>query len=74
MCVRLKLSLTNSKSECSALSQQILKKNESYNFLQQKFEGLTLYKKTATHIELLLCEDNDSEVLETTIYSLRIKR
>jgi hypothetical protein len=41
---------------------------------QQKFEGLTLYKKTATHIELLLCEDNDSEVLETTIYSLRIKR
>ncbi|WP_396140036.1 DUF6929 family protein [Flavobacterium sp.] len=41
---------------------------------QQKFEGLTLYKKTATHIELLLCEDNDSEVLETTIYSLSIKR
>lgn len=35
-----------------------------------KFEGLTLYKKTATHIELLLCEDNDSELLETTIYKL----
>ena len=41
---------------------------------KHKFEGLTLYKKTATHIELLLCEDNDSEVLETTIYSLSIKR
>ena len=41
---------------------------------KHKFEGLTLYKKTATHIELLLCEDNDSEVLETTIYSLCIKR
>ena len=37
---------------------------------QHKFEGLTLYKKTATQIELLLCEDNDSEVLKTTIYSL----
>lgn len=38
-----------------------------------KFEGLTLYKKTATQIELLLCEDNDSEILKTTIYLLRIQ-
>ena len=35
-----------------------------------KFEGLTLYKKTATQLELLLCEDADTEVLETTIYKL----
>jgi hypothetical protein len=45
---------------------QISKKN--------KFEGLTLYKKTATHVELLLCEDNDTDILETDIYSLIIKR
>jgi len=46
------------------------------NWLQisdkQKFEGLTLYKKTATQIELLLCEDNDSEALVSTIYRLTI--
>lgn len=35
-----------------------------------KFEGLTLYKKTATQIELLLCEDNDTEELVSTIYKL----
>lgn len=37
-----------------------------------KFEGLTLYKKTDNKIELLLCEDNDSDILETTIYKLTI--
>jgi hypothetical protein len=41
---------------------------------KHKFEGLTLYKKTATQIELLLCEDNDSEVLETNIYKLVIDK
>ena len=35
-----------------------------------KFEGLTLYNKTETAIELLLCEDTDTEVLETVIYKL----
>ena len=40
---------------------------------KQKFEGLTLYKKTAAQIELLLCEDNDSEELESTIYNLIIE-
>jgi len=39
-----------------------------------KFEGLTLYKKTATQIELLLCEDADTEVLETSIYKLVIEK
>jgi hypothetical protein len=37
-----------------------------------KFEGLTIYKKTETKIEFLLCEDNDSDVLETTIYKLTL--
>ena len=40
----------------------------------QKFEGLTLYKKTATQIELLLCEDNDTDILETTIYKLTLSK
>lgn len=39
---------------------------------KQKFEGLTLYKKTATQIELLLCEDNDSEELVSTVYLLKL--
>ncbi|MDN3677464.1 hypothetical protein QWY90_09045 [Flavobacterium paronense] len=47
------------------------------NYIQisdkHKFEGLTLYKKTATEIELLLCEDNDSEELVSTIYKLVLK-
>lgn len=37
-----------------------------------KFEGLTLYKKSENEIQLLLCEDNDTEVLETIIYKLSI--
>lgn len=35
-----------------------------------KFEGLTLYKKTEDKIEFLLCQDNDTEVLETEIFRL----
>lgn len=46
------------------------------NYIQisdkHKFEGLTLYKKTATQIELLLCEDSDTEELVSTIYKLII--
>jgi hypothetical protein len=38
----------------------------------QKFEGLTLYKKIETEIQFLICEDNDSDVLETNIYKLSI--
>lgn len=37
---------------------------------KHKFEGLTLYDKTSDRIEFLLCEDNDTEVLETNIYKL----
>ena len=39
-----------------------------------KFEGLTLYKNTDNIIEFLLCEDKDTEVLETTIYKLTIPK
>lgn len=35
-----------------------------------KFEGLTLYKKTENKIEFLICQDNDTEVLETDIFKL----
>lgn len=41
---------------------------------KHKFEGLTLYKKSATQIEFLLCEDNDSELLESNIYKLTIRQ
>lgn len=37
-----------------------------------KFEGITLFKKTTAHIEFLLCEDNDTEVLESSIFKLII--
>ena len=37
---------------------------------KHKFEGLTLDKKTATQTELLICEDNDTEELSSTIYKL----
>lgn len=37
-----------------------------------KFEGITLYKKIDTEITFLLCEDNDTEDLESTIYSLKL--
>ncbi|MCF6128985.1 hypothetical protein L1S35_04820 [Flavobacterium sp. AS60] len=40
---------------------------------KHKFEGLTLYKKTATQIELLLCEDNDTDKLASVIYKLIIE-
>lgn len=37
-----------------------------------KFEGLTFYKKTEDKIEFLICQDNDTEVLETDIFKLII--
>ncbi len=39
---------------------------------KHKFEGLTLYQKTNSEIEFLLCEDNDSDELISTIYKLII--
>ena len=40
----------------------------------QKFEGITLYNETETELEFLLCEDNDTETLETIIYQLTLKK
>lgn len=37
-----------------------------------KFEGLTFYKKSDDSISFLLCEDNDTEEQESTIYLLKI--
>ncbi|MCL6460306.1 MAG: hypothetical protein I4O51_00335 [Flavobacterium micromati] len=37
-----------------------------------KFEGLTLYSQSKEKIEFLLCEDTDTEVLETYIYKLSL--
>lgn len=39
-----------------------------------KFEGLTLYNKTNSKIEFLLCEDNDTEKLESGIYKLVLEK
>ncbi len=37
-----------------------------------KFEGLTLYNKSETEIEFLVCEDNDTEELVSGIYKLTL--
>ena len=37
-----------------------------------KFEGITLFSKTKNQIQFLLCEDKDTDVLESTIYKLSI--
>ena len=39
----------------------------------QKFEGVTLYRKSTDQMEFLLCEDNDTETLISTIYKLTLK-
>ncbi|MCB6099117.1 DUF6929 family protein [Flavobacterium psychrophilum] len=39
-----------------------------------KFEGITLFKNSKSHLEFLLCEDNDTEVLQTKIYKLTISK
>ena len=39
-----------------------------------KFEGLTLYTNSKEKIEFLLCEDRDTEVLETDIYKLTLNK
>lgn len=39
-----------------------------------KFEGLTLYASSQQKIEFLLCEDKDTETLETDIYKLTLDK
>jgi hypothetical protein len=40
----------------------------------QKFEGITLYAKSKDKVEFLLCEDNDTTVLESNIYKLTLEK
>ncbi|WP_264565209.1 DUF6929 family protein [Flavobacterium sp. N3904] len=40
----------------------------------QKFEGITLYAKSKGKVEFLLCEDNDTTVLESNIYKLTLEK
>lgn len=54
-------------------------KDMELHFIQKisdtnKFEGLTLYKKSETEIEFLVCEDNDTEELVSAIYKLNLNR
>jgi hypothetical protein len=39
-----------------------------------KFEGLTVFKNSKNKIEFLLCEDKDTEILETEIYKLTLEQ
>ncbi len=39
---------------------------------KHKFEGITLYKEKHHELDFLLCEDNDTEVLEATLYKLTL--
>jgi hypothetical protein len=39
-----------------------------------KFEGLTVFKKDKSKIEFLLCEDKDTESLESAIYKLTLNK
>lgn len=39
-----------------------------------KFEGLTIFKNSNEKIEFLLCEDKDTDVLETDIYKLTLDK
>lgn len=54
-------------------------KNMKINFTQKisdshKFEGLTLFKNSNEKIQFLLCEDKDTEILETDIYTLTLDK
>ena len=39
-----------------------------------KLEGITLVEETPETISFLLCEDNDTEVLESNIYKITLKK
>lgn len=39
-----------------------------------KFEGLTLYKNEKDNVQFLLCEDNDSDLLQSNIYKLTLQK
>lgn len=41
---------------------------------KHKFEGLTLYKNNKDSLEFLLCEDKDTDVQQSDIYKLSLKK
>lgn len=41
---------------------------------EHKFEGLTLFKNNKDSLEFLLCEDKDTDVLQSDIYKLTLKK
>lgn len=41
---------------------------------EHKFEGLTLYKNNKETLEFLLCEDKDSDLQQSDIYKLTLKK
>jgi hypothetical protein len=41
---------------------------------KNKFEGITVFKETDKEIDFLLCEDTDSNITESAIYKLSIKK
>ncbi|MFV8342401.1 DUF6929 family protein [Flavobacterium sp. XS2P39] len=54
-------------------------KTMKINFTQKisdshKFEGLTLFENSNEKIQFLLCEDKDTEILETDIYKLTLDK
>lgn len=54
---------------CLDLAQQQIKYIEQITDTH-KFEGLAFYQQTSEELIFLLCEDNDSDELSTTIYQL----
>ena len=62
---------------CGSIIGKINIKTMTVNSIQiisdsQKFEGLTLYNNSKDQMEFLLCEDNDTETLVSTIYLLKL--
>ncbi len=56
---------------CLDLAKQQIKYIEQITD-SHKFEGLTFYQQTNDELVFLLCEDNDTDELSTTIYQLSI--
>lgn len=56
-----------------SINLETLKLNFSYRIPgAHKFEGISLYQKTSKGVEFLLCEDRDTDELNTTIYRLSL--
>lgn len=56
-----------------SINPESLKLNFSYRIPGlHKFEGISLFRKTASTLEFLLCEDRDTDELKTTVYKLRL--